>query len=59
MPRVIGDKCVSCGTCEPQCPVNAISKGDERYVIAEDECINCGSCEAVCPSGAITETEEV
>ncbi len=58
MPRFIGNECVSCGTCEPECPVSAISKGTDTYVIAQDECINCGSCEAVCPVGAITEIEE-
>ncbi|MBQ7227721.1 MAG: 4Fe-4S binding protein [Clostridia bacterium] len=58
MPRIIGDSCVSCGTCEPQCPVSAISIGADKYIIAEGECINCGACEAVCPVGAISETEE-
>lgn len=28
MARVISDSCVSCGTCEGECPVGAISQGD-------------------------------
>ena len=32
MAYVIGEKCVSCGTCAPQCPVAAISEGDTPYV---------------------------
>ena len=27
MARVISDECVSCGTCEGECPVGAISEG--------------------------------
>ena len=50
----IDDKCVACGACEPECPVDAISAGDGKYVINEELCIECGACEAVCPSGAIS-----
>ena len=28
MAYVISDSCVSCGTCESECPVSAISQGD-------------------------------
>lgn len=48
----INDKCVSCGACEMECPVAAISQGDERYVIDPEKCIECGACRAVCPVGA-------
>ena len=33
MAYVISDSCVSCGTCEPECPVGAISQGDSQFVI--------------------------
>ena len=33
MAHVITDACVSCGTCAGECPVNAISEGDGKYVI--------------------------
>ena len=55
MAYVISDECVSCGTCEGQCPVGAISAGDSQYVIDADTCISCGSCAGVCPTGAISE----
>ncbi len=51
----ISDACVSCGTCEGECPVNAISQGDSQYQIDADLCISCGSCAAVCPTEAISE----
>ena len=36
-----------------ECPVNAISEGDGKYVIDADACIDCGTCAAACPTGAI------
>ena len=55
MAYVITDACVSCGTCEAECPVGAISQGDSQYVIDADACVDCGACEAGCPAGAIVE----
>ena len=33
MAYCIGDACVSCGSCEGQCPVGALSMGDGKYEI--------------------------
>ncbi|MCY6353739.1 DUF362 domain-containing protein [Clostridium sp. ZS2-4] len=52
MAFIIKDSCVSCGACEPECPVNAISQGDQYYVIDPNTCIDCGACANVCPVGA-------
>ena len=49
----ITDKCISCGACEQECPVGAISQGDERYVIDKEKCIGCHACEKVCPKDVI------
>jgi NAD-dependent dihydropyrimidine dehydrogenase PreA subunit len=49
MAYVITDECISCGACEPECPVGCISEGEDKYVIDESQCIDCGSCAAVCP----------
>lgn len=55
MAFVISDSCVSCGSCESQCPVGAISAGDSKFEIDPDTCISCGSCAGQCPVGAIAE----
>ena len=44
MAFVISDSCVSCGTCEPECPVGAISQGDSQFVIDAGACVSCGTC---------------
>ncbi|MGE5494687.1 MAG: DUF362 domain-containing protein [Burkholderiales bacterium] len=53
MAYVIKDSCVSCGACESECPVEAISEGDGKYVIDADVCIDCGTCADTCPNEAI------
>ena len=45
----ITDDCISCGACASDCPVEAISEGDGKYVIDKDTCIDCGACAAACP----------
>lgn len=52
MAYLINDSCVSCGACEPECPVDCISEGDGIYVIDADSCIDCGNCANVCPVAA-------
>lgn len=49
----ITDACISCGACEAECPVEAISQGDEQFEIDEGTCTDCGACAAVCPTEAI------
>ena len=53
MAYTITDECVSCGTCEGECPVSAISQGDTQFNIDADACIDCGTCASVCPTDAI------
>lgn len=33
----ISDDCISCGACQAECPVDAISEGDGKYVIDADQ----------------------
>ena len=51
----ITDECISCGACAAECPVNAISEGDGKYVIDADTCISCGACAGTCPEDAPVE----
>ena len=57
MAYFITDACTTCGACESACPVEAISQGDDRYVIDPDVCTDCGACADECPVDAITEGE--
>lgn len=45
----ITDKCISCGACAAECPVQCISQGEDKYIIDKDSCIGCGTCAGVCP----------
>ena len=55
MAYVIGDSCISCGSCESQCPVGAISMGEGKFEIDAAKCVDCGSCAGQCPVAAISE----
>jgi ferredoxin len=55
MSLMITDECINCGACEPECPTNSISEGEEYYVIDPATCIECKGhydspkCAEVCP----------
>ncbi|MBL8504044.1 MAG: YfhL family 4Fe-4S dicluster ferredoxin [Rhodocyclaceae bacterium] len=59
MALMITDECINCDVCEPECPNNAISQGDETYVIDAAKCTECvghydeSQCVAVCPVDCI------
>ncbi|MGE5341877.1 MAG: DUF362 domain-containing protein [Candidatus Omnitrophota bacterium] len=52
MSHYIEPTCIACGTCQSECPVEAISDGD-IYKIDEGKCIDCAACANVCPTEAI------
>ncbi|MBN2409449.1 MAG: YfhL family 4Fe-4S dicluster ferredoxin [Candidatus Aminicenantes bacterium] len=51
----ITEECINCGACEPECPNQAITAGDEIYIIDPEKCTECvghhdsSQCAAVCP----------
>ncbi|NTU90065.1 MAG: 4Fe-4S binding protein, partial [Actinobacteria bacterium] len=46
------EACIKCGTCQPRCPLFAISIGEEGYPVVASQCLRCGQCATVCPVGA-------
>jgi len=55
MPHRITEECLACGVCADECPNEAISEGDDIYVIDPELCNDCGTCVEVCPNDAIVE----
>jgi len=59
MALMITDECINCDVCEPECPNDAISAGEEIYVIDPNLCTECvghydePQCQQVCPVDCI------
>lgn len=55
----ITDECINCDVCEPECPNEAISMGEEIYQIDPSRCTECvghfdePQCVQVCPVSCI------
>lgn len=55
MALLITEECINCDVCEPECPNNAISQGEDYYVIDPNLCTECvghfdtPQCISVCP----------
>jgi ferredoxin len=52
---IITEECINCGACEPECPNQAITQGEDIFVIDPSLCTECvgfhdeEACAAVCP----------
>ena len=59
MALLITDECINCDVCEPECPNEAISMGEEIYQIDPLKCTECvghfdePQCVQVCPVNCI------
>jgi ferredoxin len=59
MALMITDECINCDVCEPECPNDAISMGEEHYDIDPQRCTECvghfeePQCRQVCPVDCI------
>ena len=59
MALMITDECINCDVCEPECPNQAISMGEEIYEINPSRCTECvghfdaPQCVQVCPVDCI------
>ncbi len=51
----ITEECINCSACEPECPREAITEGDDIYVIDPALCTECedeedeSQCIVACP----------
>jgi ferredoxin len=63
MAMKIQDTCINCGSCEPDCPNQAIAAGDPTYVVDAARCTECvgafdaPKCVEICPIEGCIVTE--
>ena len=59
MALLINNKCINCDMCDPECPNQAITLGEEIFEIDPDKCTECvghydtPTCVSVCPIDCI------
>ena len=59
MALIITDECINCDVCEPECPNDAITRGDEIFIIDPYKCTECvghfdsQQCVDICPVDCI------
>lgn len=59
MALLIENSCINCDMCDPECPNEAISMGENVYEIDVDKCTECvghydkPTCISVCPIDCI------
>ena len=64
MALLIEDSCINCDMCEPECPNQAITLGEEIYEIDPERCTEClghydePTCVKVCPIDCISQDPE-
>jgi len=58
MPWIDKNKCIGCGICVKECPVNAITIEDGKAEIDMEKCIRCGNCHEICPQQAVRHDSE-
>jgi ferredoxin len=64
MALMITDECINCDVCEPECPNEAISPGEEIYEINPKRCTECvghfdtPQCLEVCPVECIIDNPD-
>ena len=47
-------KCIGCGACVVECPVEALDLVDGLAVVDSAKCIDCGKCVSICPGDALS-----
>ena len=52
-PKIDLEKCVACGVCVRNCPVQAITLNPDKPTIDHKKCICCFCCSELCPQNAV------
>jgi ferredoxin len=64
MALLINSDCINCDACEPECPNQAISPGEDIFVIDPEKCTECvghfekSQCVLSCPVDCIIPDQE-
>ena len=61
MLKIKEDACKKCKICLKNCPIGAITAGEEngqKYVRITDKCVECNICRRVCPFGVIENADQ-
>lgn len=64
MSLVITEECINCDVCVPECPNEAISQGEDIFVIDPEKCTECvghfdeEQCVQICPVDCIVHDPE-
>ena len=62
--KIIASMCTGCSACEPECPNDAISMGEDYYEIDPHRCTECvghfdqPQCQQVCPVDCILKVQQ-
>ncbi|MGD2099159.1 MAG: 4Fe-4S binding protein [Desulfobacterales bacterium] len=57
--RVDTEKCIGCGYCVRDCPVDAVKLVKQKALINDHWCTHCGVCMRVCESDAVIDADSM
>jgi Pyruvate/2-oxoacid:ferredoxin oxidoreductase delta subunit len=53
--KINEEECLNCGSCDSECPEEAIVEKNDKRWIDEAKCKDCGTCADACPAEAIAQ----